>query len=30
MHLWERFVKACIKVGKDRANKELACMGITQ
>ncbi len=28
MNFWERFVKACIKVGQDRANKELACMGI--
>lgn len=28
MNLWNRFIKACIKVGQDRANKELACMGI--
>ena len=27
MNLWNRFIKACIKVGQDRANKELACIG---
>ena len=27
MNLWQRFMKACIKVGQDRANKELACIG---
>lgn len=28
MNLWERIIKACIKVGQDRANKELACIGL--
>ena len=28
MKIIDKIVKACIKIGKDRATRELACMGI--